>query len=116
MAHFTGRWAEKDMKKARHNFEIAAIGGDVEARHFLGMLEGNAGDKDSMMKHFMIAIEGGYEVSLEKIKHIFMDEHTHYATKDDYAKALRAYQTYIEEIRSDQRDEAAAFRDEYKYY
>ena len=68
MAHFTGRWAEKDMKKARHNFEIAAIGGDVEARHFLGMLEGNAGDKDSMMKHFMIAIEGGYEVSLEKIK------------------------------------------------
>ena len=38
------------------------------------------------------------------------------ATKDDYAKALRVYQTYLVEIKSAQRDEAAAFNDAYKYY
>jgi len=37
-------------------------------------------------------------------------------TKDDYAKALRAHQSYLDEVRSDQRDEAAAHSDEYKYY
>ena len=38
------------------------------------------------------------------------------ATKDDYAKALRVYQTNLVEIKSPQRDEAAAFDDDYKYY
>ena len=39
-----------------------------------------------------------------------------HARKDDYAKALRSYQAYLDEINSDQRDKAAAVRDEYKYY
>ena len=39
-----------------------------------------------------------------------------YATKGDYEKALRAYQTYLIEIRSDQRDQAVAFSDDYRYY
>ena len=30
------------------------------------------------------------------------------ATKDEYTQALRSYQTYLEGIKSDQRDEAAA--------
>ena len=38
------------------------------------------------------------------------------ATKEDYAKALQAYQAYLDEIKSGQRDEAAVFSDEYKYY
>ena len=38
-----------------------------------------------------------------------------HATKDDYAKALREYQTYESEIKSLQRDEAAAFNDDWKY-
>jgi len=29
-------------------------------------------------------------------------------TKDDYAKALQTYQAYLDEIKSDQRDKAAA--------
>ena len=39
-----------------------------------------------------------------------------YATKDDYTKALQSYQAYLEEIKSIQRDNAAAFSDQYKYY
>jgi len=42
-----------------------------------------------------------------------MDGH---ATKDDYTKALRAYQAYLDKITIDQRDEAAAADDDYKYY
>ena len=39
------------------------------------------------------------------------------ATKDDYGKALRAYQACLNEIKSPQRDEAAAFDAErYKCY
>ena len=37
-------------------------------------------------------------------------------TKDDYAKALQAYQANLVEIKSPQRDEAATFHDNYKYY
>ena len=41
-----------------------------------------------------------------------------YATKDDYAKALRAHQKYVDGIKSDQRDEAASAYDNdvYRYY
>ena len=39
-----------------------------------------------------------------------------YATKDDYTKALLACQAYLEEVRSEQRDKAAAFSDELKCY
>jgi hypothetical protein len=36
-------------------------------------------------------------------------------TKDQYAKALRQYQTYLDEVKSDQRDKAVAHSDRYKY-
>ena len=46
------------------------------------------------------------------IKQIYMDGH---AKKEDYEDALRCYQSCIEEIRSEQRDIAAAYQDSYKY-
>ena len=36
--------------------------------------------------------------------------------KDDYGKALWAYQKYIDGIKSDQRDKAAAHNSMYRYY
>ena len=36
--------------------------------------------------------------------------------EDDYAKALRIIQTNLVEIKIPQRDEAAAFDDDHKYY
>ena len=38
------------------------------------------------------------------------------AAKDYYAKALQVYQANLAEIKSPQRDEAAAFSDQNKYY
>ena len=39
-----------------------------------------------------------------------------YATKEDYTKALLTYQSYLGEIKSKQRDEAAEADDQYRYY
>ena len=38
-----GEGVEMDMKKAKHYYELAAMGGNVFARHFLGALELNSG-------------------------------------------------------------------------
>ena len=61
----------------------------------------------------MIAAGSGDNDSLEFIKQMFMKG---YATRDDYAKALRVYQENLVEIKSPQRDEAATFNEGYKYY
>ena len=51
--------------------------------------------------------------SLENIKQMLMNGR---ATKDDYTKALRAYQVYLVDIKSPQRNEAAIADEDYKYY
>ena len=65
------------------------------------------------LKHFMIAVRDGSDPSLKAIKQMCMKG---FATKDDYAKALKAYQSYLSEIMSDDRDAAAVYSDDYKYY
>ena len=104
---------ERDEKKVVYYYELAAMGGIVTARYNLGMLEGQTGNMDRALNHFMIAVGFGHTQSLEIIKHMFMNRQ---ATKNDYAKALRVYQANLVEIKSPQRDEAAAFHDCYKYY
>ena len=110
-AYYHGRGVEKDEKKAAHYYEIAAMGGLLEARNNLGCDEACAGNWDRAIKHFMIAAGGGYSI---KGIHLLYKEGC--ASKEDYTNALRAYQKYLVEIRSEQRDHAAAFDDRYKYY
>ena len=112
-SYYHGNGVERDTKKGKHYFELAAMGGDAIARHSLGALECNAGNFDKALKHFMISVGAGYELSLDTIRRIFIKGH---ATKDDYAKALQSYQAYLDEIKSPQRDEAAAASDRFKYY
>ena len=92
---------------------IAAIEGNEVARYNLGIKEGEAGNMNRALKHHMIAAESGEPHSLKKIQKLYTNGH---ATKDDYANALRAYQAYLAEIKSTQRDKAAAFDDGYKYH
>ena len=68
---------------------------------------------DRALKHFMISARSGDDDSLKQIKQLFTAGH---ATKEDYTNALQVYQAYLDEIRSDQRDKAAAFDVDYKYY
>ena len=113
IAYHNGNGVERNEKKATHYYELAAIGGDEHARHNLGCAEARSGNMNKVLKHSMIAVGSGYHGSLKIIQLMFKDGH---ATKDDYSKALQAYQSYLGEIRSVQRDEAAAFSDRYKYY
>lgn len=111
-AYGSGRGVERDAKKAIYYMEIAAMEGDTNSRNNLGVLEQNLGKIDRAIKHYMIAAKGGYNVSVKKIQRLYMNGQ---ATKDYFETALRSYQAYLDEIKSDQRDEAAAFSDEYKY-
>ena len=102
-----------DKKKGKHYCELSAMGGFAIARYHLGNTEKNAGNMDKALKHYMIAVGFGHDESLTQIKKLFMKGHV---TKDEYSKALKAYQEYLGEIKSDQRDAAAAYDEEFKYY
>ena len=112
-AYYYGEGVERDAKKAKHYWELAAIGGNVSSRYNLGIIEEDAGNMNRALKHHMIAAGCGYDKSLKIIREFYMNGN---ATNDDYAKALGAHQKYVDSIKSDQRDEAAAFaNDEYGY-
>jgi len=108
-----GDGVEVDKEKANHYYELAAMGGVAGARHNVGLNEYYAGNIARALKHFMIAVRGGYSDSLNSIKRLYSNG---LASKEDYTKALRSYQTYLSEIKSEQRDEAAANDyEEYRY-
>ena len=113
LAHYNGLGMERDEKKANHYYELAAIGGNASARNNLGCSEGRVGNHDRALKHFMLAAGGGNKTSLSAIQGMFK---MGMATKEDYTQALRAYQAYLGEIKSPQRDEAAAADEDFKYY
>ena len=112
-AYDEGRGVEKDLKKAKHYYELAAIGGDSYSRHNLGREEALAGNFDRALKHWMIALCSGSSKSLKDIQTMYSNGD---ATKDDYTKALQSYQAYLGEIKSDQRDKAAEAGERYRYY
>jgi len=113
VAHYYGRGVEVDEKKATYYYELAAVGGDVSARYNLGYNEERAGNMERALKHYMIAVSSGDAESLNQIKELYTNG---YATKDDYTRALQLYQTYLGEITSIQRDEAAAADEIFRYY
>ena len=104
---------EVDKERAKHYYELAAMGGDVLARHRLGLEEEEKGNMDRALRHYVIAVRSGDTESLNKIRELFTNGD---ATKEDYTKALRLYQEYLGEIKSPQRDKAAAAREDHRYY
>jgi hypothetical protein len=60
----------------------------------------------------MIAARDGCGRSLKAILELYSKE---YATKEEYENALEAYQEYVTEIKTSQRDDAAELMDK-KYY
>jgi len=111
--YHTGQGIEVDMEKAIYYWELAAMKGDETARHNLGSMEDERGNVNRALKHYMISARNGYADSLNMIKEMYNSGH---ATKDDYTKALQLYRAYLGEIKSPQRDKAAAAREEYRYY
>jgi len=106
-AYDQGEGVEVDKKKAVQYYEQGAMKGDVRARYNLGVHE----QKDIVraIKHWLIATRCGLNRSLKKIQQLYSNGN---ATKDDYTAALQAYQVYLGEIKSSQRDEAASYDNE----
>ena len=102
-----------DKKKAKHYYELAAIAGSVISRHNLGVKGLDAGNFERALKHHMIAVRSGDTDSLKIIKQLYSKG---YATKEDYTTALQLFQTYLGEIKSPQRDKAAAENKRFRYY
>ena len=114
IAYSFGKGVDVDKKKAKHYFELAAIGGDTNARHNLGNIEAlEHNNQDRALKHYMIAVRGGDSESLKVINLLYSLGR---ASKEDYTKALQSYQEYLAEIKSKQRDKAAAEDEENRYY
>ena len=105
ISYHNGEGVEMDKKKAKHFYELAAMNGDVYARHNLGCDEFNAGNEHRAMKHFMLSARAGFKDSLDVVKKGFMDG---IVTKDEYANTLRCYQKRYDEMKSDPRDKAEA--------
>jgi len=113
-AYQFGRGVEVDKMKALYFYELGAMKGCAYSRYNLGDNELRKGNMNRALKHYMIAVRSGHVNSLEAIKKSYSKGH---ATKEEYTKALRAYQEYLGEIKSPQRDEAAVFSNElYRYY
>eukprot|EP00956_Cyclotella_meneghiniana_P031632 scaffold83626_cov28-Cyclotella_meneghiniana.AAC.3 len=103
-SYHLGNGAEIDMKKAIHHWQIAAMMGNMQARHNLGCAEAKNGNYNRALKHFMIAAMCGDEDALNNIKEGFRDG---LVTKEEFEKALRDYQASCDETKSEQRDKAA---------
>ena len=112
-AYDFGRGVEMDKKKAIYYYELAAMGGNEVARKNLGCIEEDAGNADRALKHWMIAVRGGNANSLVGVQRLYSKGHV---TKEDYSKALRAFQEYLNEMKSAQRDAAAAASAQFRYY
>jgi TPR repeat protein len=98
-----GKGVEKDMKKCVYHLEEASIGGHAGARYNLGVHEGRSGRIDKMMKHWIIAAKQGHDKALGAVKNGFVKG---FASKEDYASALRGHQAAVDATKSAQRNVA----------
>ena len=79
VSHNNGKGVERNKKRAKYFYELAAMGGDVDARYRLGLLEECSGKMNRAMKHWMIAAGAGHDKSLEEAQLLHLNGH---ATKD----------------------------------
>ena len=104
-----GRGVEIDRKKAKHYYELAAMNGSVQARNNLGVIDGQTGNYQRAMKHYIIAARAGSKRSLDAVKKGYVHG---YVTKEEYANTLRAYQKIQDEMTCDARDNALTARNQ----
>jgi hypothetical protein len=101
-----GQGVEKDEKKHVYHLEEAAIGGHVEARHYLGCHEGNNGRMERAVKHLIIAANMGYD---ESMKALWKYHAKGFVKKEQLTVTLRAHQAAVDATKSEQREEIEEF-------
>ena len=101
-----GLGVENDEGKAAYHLEEAAIGGHPEARFNLGLEEGEKGNLERAVKHWIIAAAQGYDPSIKMLLQAFKQE---FVEKDDLTSALRAHKAAVDATKSPQRLEEEKF-------
>jgi len=92
-----GRISNSNREKALHHYLLAALGGHEEARYRLGNIADNV---LRSIQHYMISAGSGHNESLKKIGEFYK---AGYATKDEYATALRTHKDSQDEMKTEQR-------------
>eukprot|EP00984_Skeletonema_dohrnii_P027858 scaffold17545_cov81-Skeletonema_dohrnii-CCMP3373.AAC.7 len=90
--YYDGHGVEKDLGKAIHHLEEAAIGGHPLARCNLGIEERNNGHTERAVKHFMIAATHGHD---RAIKYLMDDFKRGFVGKEDLAHPVQDLQTPV---------------------
>jgi TPR repeat protein len=93
---------EQNEEEGLKYYEKAAEGGDLDARHNLGCLEGQNGDVVAAMRHWRLAASGGYRMSMDGLITYFEDGSLHHG---DLAEAIRAFYRSRAEMKSEGRDQ-----------
>ncbi|EJK70312.1 hypothetical protein THAOC_08337 [Thalassiosira oceanica] len=104
--YFNGKGVEKDMNRGIRHWQHSAIRGHPDSRYFLGCHEYENRNHELAVQHWMISAKMGDDDSLNKIKGMFTKG---YATKAQYAEALKGYQNALDESKSPQREDAKVF-------
>ena len=94
--------------KADYHLLMSAMGGHNICRHNVASTDLSNGHIDRAIKHYLIAAGDGFEPSLKALQKAYRLGIAH---KEDYAKALHAYQAYVGATRSTQREESLRFCD-----
>ena len=93
-----GDWGlKKNIEKIFHHYKVAALWGHPLARHSLGCLEYDGRRFGRALRHWMLSVKMGHEISL---KYILKFHKMRFATKDDYAQALLEYQNVTKRWRA----------------
>jgi hypothetical protein len=100
----------KDEIKLRYYFELAAMAGRVVSRFSLFYDEFEDKRFDRAIKNLLIRSSCEFIVAVNTVRLLLRKG---IATRDQCAQALRGYKLYLDEVRSDQRDRAALFSDNY---
>jgi TPR repeat protein len=103
---YFGTGIEKDVKKAIHHLEIAAMAEHESARYNLGVMDANSGNLERAIKHWIISASAGHSKSILMIKKSLERGHVQ---NDVCELTMKAYNHSCEEMRSEARGEDAAY-------
>ena len=95
---------EKNTTKFVYYAELAAKGGNLRARHNLGLYMARCGDLFSAARHLEISARGGEEESLETIRKSLLA--TDLISEEQYSEIERAHKATLDSMSSDNREKA----------
>jgi TPR repeat protein len=93
-----------DFKKAKVDYEAAAMAGHDDAIYNLGNMEMKSNKIDRALKHWMIAASAGNHKALRALITCLEIGHVGYVSRESIDSSLRAYNTSCTEMRSEARD------------